>query len=171
MWLLDLKNSAPPVVLEMSETLPGPPEVVWELITDWERQGDWMLEASDFKVVSDHREGIGVEAEATVRIGGIKTRDVVIVVGWEPPKRLVIRHTGWVRGIGEVHLTPEASGHTFAFWREELEPPLSWLGWVGLRVMKPLMARVFQRDLRVLAALTRARSAPRPEPGPTAPSA
>ncbi len=60
--------------------MPGPPEVVWELITDWEHQDDWMLEASDFVVISEHREGVGVEAEATIKIGGIKTRDKVRVV-------------------------------------------------------------------------------------------
>ena len=37
----------------MEATLPAPPEVVWQLITDWERQGDWMLEASDFVVLED----------------------------------------------------------------------------------------------------------------------
>ena len=55
-----------PVVLEMAETLPGPSDVVWRLITDWEHQDDWMLEASDFVVTSEQREGVGVEAEATI---------------------------------------------------------------------------------------------------------
>ena len=44
-----------PVVLEMVETAPGPPEVVWDLITDWEHQGDWQLEARDFVVTSEQR--------------------------------------------------------------------------------------------------------------------
>src|SRR5918992_4503912 len=88
------------VVLELAETMPGPPEVVWALITDWEHQDDWMLEATDFTVTSEVREGIGVEAEATIRIAGIKTRDRVRVVGWEANHRLAIRHLGWVAGVG-----------------------------------------------------------------------
>jgi hypothetical protein len=143
------------VVIEMSEMLPGPPEVVWELLTDWERQGEWMLEASDFVVTSPQRQGIGVEAEATIKIGGIKARDKVKVVGWEPGHRLAIRHLGWVGGMGELFLTPYGDDETFLFWREELEPPLGLLGAVGLFAFKPLMRRVFQRDLRALATLTR----------------
>jgi carbon monoxide dehydrogenase subunit G len=146
------------IVIEMSQTVPGPPEVVWELITDWEHQGDWMLEASDFVVVSEEREGIGVEAEATIRIGGITTRDRVRVVGWEPARRLAIRHRGWVTGTGEMFLTPLGDDRTHVFWREELEPPLGVLGAVGLAAFKPLMRRLFQRDLRILASLVRARS-------------
>ena len=141
--------------------MPGPPHVVWELITDWENQSDWMLEASDFVVTSDHREGIGVEAEATVKIAGISTRDKVRIVGWEPGRRLAIEHAGWVSGRGEIYLTPLGRDRTHIFWREELEPPLGALGAVGLMGFKPLMKRIFTRDLRVLAGLVRARAGAR----------
>lgn len=144
-----------PVALEMSVTAAAPRETIWHLITDWERQGDWMLEARDFVVLSSHREGVGVEAEATVVVAGIKTRDVVRVVGWEPPKRLVIRHEGWVSGEGQLHLTPLHDGSTHIFWREELHPPLGALGAAGLTLLKPVMYRLFRRDLRILAALGR----------------
>ena len=147
-----------PVAIELAATMPGPPNVVWELITDWENQGDWMLEATDFVVISDHREGIGVEAEATVKIAGITTRDKVRVVGWEPNRRLSIEHEGWVSGRGDFYLTPLGKDRTHIFWREELNPPLGALGAVGLVGFKPLMKKVFARDLRVLAGLVRARA-------------
>ncbi len=146
-----------PVVIEMAEDMPGPPEVVWELITDWERQGEWMLEASDFRVTSEQREGIGVEAEATVKIGGISTRDKVVVVGWEPNRRLAIDHRGWVSGRGEFYLTPLGTDRTHMFWREELHPPVGLLGALGLTGFKPIMRRIFARDLRILSRLVRAR--------------
>lgn len=136
--------------------MPAPPPVVWRLITDWENQGDWMLEASDFKVISEGREGLGVEAEATVTIGGISTRDKVTIVGWEPDHRLAIRHEGWVEGVGEIFLTPINKDRTHVFWREELSPPVGMAGALGLSAFKPVMKRVFQRDLRVLAGLCRA---------------
>ncbi|MGH2756521.1 MAG: SRPBCC family protein [Actinomycetota bacterium] len=149
-----------PVLIELTVTLPGPPDVVWELLTDWEHQGDWMLEASDFVVVSAARTGIGVEAAATVKIGGIKTRDRIRVTGWEPPKRLAIEHLGWVSGRAELHLTPGLDAPaTHLYWKEELRPPLGLLGALGLSAFKPLMMRVFQRDLRVLQGLVRARTA------------
>lgn len=149
------------VVLEMAATLPGPPEVVWDLITDWEHQDDWMLEASDFVVLGSQREGIGVEAEATIKIGGVKTRDRIRVVAWEPLRLLSIAHEGWVAGRGELFLTPIGKDRTHMFWREELEPPLGMLGSIGMTLFKPLMGRIFRRDLRILASLTRARTAAR----------
>ena len=145
-----------PVVLEMSETMPGPPEVVWHLITDWEHQDDWMLEASDFVVLSDFREGVGMEAEATVKIGGIKTRDKVRVTAWEPGKRLGIAHEGWVSGSGDMFLTKLGGDRTHLYWREELYPPLGFAGALGISAFKPIMYRIFKRDLKVLAGLVRA---------------
>lgn len=142
-----------PVVLEMTATLPAPPEDVWKLVTDWERQGDWMLEASDFVVTSGHREGIGVEAEATISIGGIKTRDRIRVSAWEPPSRLGIDHLGWVSGRGEIYIAPSGPGRSRVFWREELHPPLGLLGALGMTLFKPLMRRIFERDVEVLAGI------------------
>ena len=144
-----------PVVIEVSQTLPGPPPLVWRLITDWENLGDWQLEAREFTVISAHREGVGVEAEATITIGGITTRDKVRVVGWEPPRRLEIEHKGWVSGAGEMHLTPLGKDRTHLFWREELYPPIGMLGALGMTAFKPLMKRIFLRDLKVLTTLTR----------------
>ena len=145
------------VSIEVVDLMPGPREIVWELITDWEHQGDWMLEASDFLVTSEHREGVGVEALATVGIGGIRTRDRVRVSVWEPPERLVIEHLGWVRGHGDIRLTA-ADPDTLVVWLETLRAPLGIVGYLGLRLFAPLMRRVFRRDLRVLRGLVRARS-------------
>ena len=147
-----------PVVLEVAATMPGPPEVVWELITDWEHQDDWMLEASEFVVTSELREGVGVTAEASISIGGITTRDEVRVVAWEPVRHLAIEHLGWVSGRGDIKLTALGAARTQLFWREELRPPVGVLGAVGMTALKPLMVRVFKRDLRVLAGLVRVRA-------------
>ncbi len=153
--IVELVTRGWPVALEMEATLPAPPDVVWRLITHWERQGEWMLEASDFVVTSSHREGVGVEAEATISIAGITTRDRIRVVGWEPEHRLVIEHLGWVSGYGEIVVFPSGPARSHVFWREELHPPLGVLGAIGLTVFKPLLRRVFERDVKVLAELAR----------------
>ena len=145
-----------PITIELAATMPGTPETVWHLITDWERQDDWMLEASDFVVTSAHRAGPGVTAEATITIGGVSTRDEVEVVRWAPNEMLAIEHKGWVAGRGELHLTPVGDDRTHLFWIEHLFPPLGVLGAVGLSAFKPLMTRIFKRDLRVLQGLVRA---------------
>lgn len=158
MSLLRLLREGWPVTIEMAEHMPGPPAVVWRLITDWEHQDDWMLEAKDFVVLSEQREGVGVVAEASITIGGITTRDEVRVSRWEPERVLAIEHLGWVSGEGTIYLTPADEG-THVFWREVLAPPLGILGAIGLTLFKPLMGHIFRRDLRVLASLARAATA------------
>jgi hypothetical protein len=145
-----------PVVVELSADLEGPVDLVWRLLTDWERQGDWMLEASDFEVTTPHREGVGVEALATVRIGGVSTRDRIRVDVWQPHVRLGIEHLGWVTGRGDLELEPLGPSRTRLRWREELHPPLGVLGAVGIRLFRPLLARTFRRDINVLGELVRA---------------
>ena len=144
-----------PVVIDLERTLPGPPDVVWRIITDWEKQHLWMREASDFVVTSPHREGVGVEATATVRVGAIKTHDSVRVDVWDPPRRLGIEHRGWVKGRGDLRLEPDGAGTRF-HWREELHPPWGFLGALGLRAYRPMLARTFRRDLDLLAGLVAA---------------
>jgi hypothetical protein len=140
---------------EMSSLIPATPDLVWGLITDWERQGDWMLEARDFEVIGRRRTGVGVEARATVSIAGITTTDTVVVTAWEPEKRLALRHEGWVSGSGEMRLIPTGLSGTTLVWTEQLEPPLGVLGAAGITAFKPIMQRVFDRDLRVLGELGR----------------
>jgi hypothetical protein len=148
-----------PIVVELDTILPGPPDVVWELITDWENQDLWMREASDFVVTTPHREGIGVEAAATIRVGGLRTRDTIRVDVWEPARRLGIEHGGWVKGRGDLTLE-RSDGHTRFHWREELRPPWRLLGAIGLRAYRPLLARTFRRDLELLRELVEKRNVP-----------
>ncbi len=147
-----------PVVVETAGELPGPIELVWELLTDWERQTEWMLEMTNVVLTSEHREGVGVEARATVRIGGISTTDIVRVDKWEPPTHLGLVHEGWVRGRGDIRLGPQPDGTTRMDWREELWPPWSVIGAAGLRLFGPLLRRTFRRDLQALGRLVHART-------------
>lgn len=129
-----------------------PAEDIWPFLVDWEHLDRWMKEASGFEVVGEQREGVGVEAVATIRIGGIKTRDRVRVSKWDPPVALEIEHLGWVKGTGYMELGPAEEG-CHVFWREELFPPWGPFGRLGLRAFAPIMRDVFQRDLRLLKSL------------------
>lgn len=139
----------------MSIDLPAPPEAVWARLVDWERLGDWMHEASHFRVTTLRREGVGVEAAARIRIAGITTDDSIRVTRWEPPEWLEIQHLGWVKGSGLMHCRPSATG-SFLWWRESLIPPLGTVGRLGMTALAPVMGAVFRRDLRLLRALLQA---------------
>jgi uncharacterized membrane protein len=141
-----------PVELEMSMGIRAPAEVVWSYLVDWENLDRWMTEAKGFKVTSEHRRGVGVTAQATITIAGITTTDPVRVTRWEAPSVLEIEHLGWVKGFGLMQCVPEWSG-TRMLWKETLNPPLGVLGAVGIRVFKPMMRRVFKKDLALLKTL------------------
>lgn len=111
-----------------------------------------MVEASDFRVLTAHREGVGVQAEATISIGGIKTRDRIEVSRWEPPRLLEIVHLGWVEGTGLMVLFESGAG-TRLDWTERLATPWGPVGALGIRLFRPLMRRIFQRDLYLLKEL------------------
>lgn len=146
-----------PVELEMSIGIRAPAETVWPYLVDWENLGRWMTEARGLTVTSAYREGVGVTAQATISIAGITTNDPVRVTRWEPPSVLEIEHLGWVSGSGLMQCVPEWSG-TRLLWKESLNPPLWVLGAVGLRVFKPIMRRVFERDLDLLKKLVESES-------------
>lgn len=129
-----------------------PAEAVWPWLVDWEQLPRWMREMRRVRVLGTQREGVGVEAVATVRVGGVSTTDPIVVTRWEPPSVLEIEHRGWVRGVGYMELSPAEEG-THVFWRESLVPPWGFLGRAGLRVYRPLLARTFVRDLERLQAL------------------
>lgn len=136
----------------MSARINAPPEVVWSYLVDWEHLDAWMTEGKGFKVTSAHRAGLGVTAEATIRIAGITTTDPVEVTRWDPPHALEISHLGWVGGRGLMVCRPAPWG-TFMYWKETLEPPLGIAGALGLRIFKPIMRRTFERDLGLLKRL------------------
>jgi uncharacterized membrane protein len=147
-----------PVEITQSITVGRPTEAVWPYLVDWERLDLWMEEISDVRVTTPHREGVGVEAEATVRIAGISTRDRIRVTRWEPPHLLEIAHLGWVRGRGLMELSPEPVTSSRLLWTETLVPPWGPVGALGMRASLPLMRRVFRRDLVRLRELVEARA-------------
>ena len=144
-----------PIVLTSAAELDAPPKLVWDVLTNWERQCDWMLEMSDIVVTSETREGVGVRARATIRIGGIRTTDLVRVDVWKPAEQLGMAHEGWVKGRGDMWLSSIGYDRTKLDWREELHPPWGILGAVGLRAFRPLIRRTFLRDIAILQNIVR----------------
>jgi carbon monoxide dehydrogenase subunit G len=143
---------AAPFQVSMHADIRRPPGAVWPFLVDWERLPDWMEEMRDVRVTSERRQGVGVEAEATVRIAGITTRDRIRVTRWDPPFLLEIAHLGWVKGTGQMELSPSQDGSLLR-WRETLIPPWGLLGRLGMGAVLPAVRRVFRRDLQRLKRL------------------
>ncbi len=119
--------------------LPVAPDEAWAVLTDWERQADWMRDADRVEVVSSHRDGPGVMLAVRTRVLNVPIfTERLEVTEWWPPERMLMAHRGFVRGTGEWQLEPVDGGTRFA-WSEDLSLPLGPLGRLALAAYRPVM--------------------------------
>lgn len=140
--------------ITVSVDVDAPVETVWREVTDWESQGEWML-GTEVKVTRGDGRSVGSEVAATTGVGPLRVTDTMEIVGWDPPHRATVRHTGRVvRGSGVFSVLArhgdgrEAS--TFV-WSERLDLPLGTLGALGWAAVKPAFAWGLRRSLHALA--------------------
>ena len=127
----------------------APLEMVWEAVTDWERQGDWIA-FTRIQAEAGER-GVGQRFTATTAVGPVGFADPIEVTRWEPPRRADVRHLGKVvRGTGSFQVEPAPGGAWFT-WIEELELPLGAAGALGFRAVEPLARLFLRRSMRKLA--------------------
>jgi uncharacterized protein YndB with AHSA1/START domain len=139
--------------VEARALLPLPPERTFEVIARWEDQPRWMQDADRVEVLGTRREGVGTRVAVRTRVLGVPAyTEVLEVVGWDPPWRIVVAHRGVVRGTGAWDLRPEAGG-TLLRWREDLRLPVPVAGEVLLRCYRPVMRWLMGRSLAALGRL------------------
>jgi carbon monoxide dehydrogenase subunit G len=134
----------------------APPERVWAVLTDWARQGEWML-ATDVRTVGGAAQGVGGRLAARTGLplpGGrhVGLLDTMVITKWDPPRLVEVQHTGRiVRGpaIFEVERRGERTRLT---WTERLYPPFGYLGELGWRLARPFVVAGIRRSLRRFAA-------------------
>ena len=125
-----------------STVLPTTMEAAWAVLLDWERQADWMLDADRVTVLSDAREGVGVRVAVRTRVFGVPAfTELIEVVEWSPPRRLVIAHGGPIVGTGVWSLAPAADGVGFT-WIEDIS--------LAIPVVGELAARIYGSFMRIL---------------------
>jgi carbon monoxide dehydrogenase subunit G len=145
---------------EISESIDveAPPEQVWAALTDWARQGEWIL-ATDVRPVVGPARGVGGRLVAVTglplrgrRLGVVDTMEIT---RWEPPARVDVLHTGRVvRGPGTFAIRPRGAGSTFT-WAERIDLPLGSLGRLGWPVAEPLVRAGYRLSLRRFAEFAR----------------
>ena len=107
-----------------------------------------MLDADRVEVVSAHREGVGVRLAVRTRLLGLPAfTEPMEVIGWEPPRRLVLRHGGLVAGEGTWTLTPEPGGTRFV-WTEDVRLGVPMVGEAAARMYAPVLRLVDAADRR-----------------------
>lgn len=131
--------------VERQVVLPTTPEEAWAVLMDWERQADWMLDADRVVVASSQREGVGVRLKVKTRILGIAAFDEPMeVTGWDPPRRLEIRHGSVVSGLG-VWLLERAEGGTRFTWSEDIRLRVPLVGELAAWWYRPVMLMLMGR--------------------------
>src|SRR5215471_12447305 len=140
-----------PVRIHLCTEIPATPTVVWTAIADIASHVEWMVDAERITFVTKQRTGVGTEFDCLTVVGPLHTTDHLRVTEWEPEHVMGIDHFGAVTGSGRFTLGPSPRGTEFC-WAEELTFPW-WLGGaVGAGAAKPLLARLWRRNLGRLRA-------------------
>lgn len=130
--------------------LPCDADEAWHVLTDWERQADWMRDADAIVVTSAERTGTGVTLEVRTRLFQIPAfTETIAVTSWHPPSALTIEHGPPVRGRGEWSLTPIAEGTRF-MWIEDVELEAPVLGWLLTACYAPVLGVLLRRSMQRL---------------------
>ena len=142
--------------VEASRELAAPPERVWSTIERWEEQSRWIGDAVWVRLLTTERAGLGIRIEVKNRVLHVPLfTEQLEVVGWEPPRRMVMAHRSFVRGTGIWSLEP-VDGSTRFTWTEELSLPIPILGELALLVYRPFLRRLMRGSLANLQGVVAA---------------
>ncbi|GAA1307321.1 SRPBCC family protein [Saccharothrix xinjiangensis] len=129
---------------ELRVRVDAPATRTWAALTDWDRQGEWML-GTRVRVTAGDGAGVGSELSAFTGIGRLGFTDTMRVTAWEPPVRCAVDHTGrLVRGTGEFLVLPRGPRSELV-WAEDVALPLNLAFAPGVKLSLLRFAR-FARE-------------------------
>lgn len=128
----------------------APQAAVWDAVTDWPRQSEWMVATKVWLVEGDGR-SIGSRIAARTGLAGIGLPDSMTITKWDPPHRVQVLHDGAVlRGPGDIEVRADGN-RSILTWSEDLELPFGPIGRLGWPIARPAVRAGFERSLRALA--------------------
>lgn len=134
-----------------------PADRVWQALTDWSRQGEWMI-ATRVAPVDGEAHEVGGRLRAVTGVRGHGVVDTMRITRWEPPLRCDVAHTGRiVRGSASFQVSDLGAGRSRVSWIESIEPPAGRAGQIGLGLIGPLVRVPILVSLRRFAANVAAR--------------
>jgi uncharacterized protein YndB with AHSA1/START domain len=144
------------VRIRVCATIDAPPARVWHVVESIEQHTDWMADARRITFVSPQRRGIGTEFDCLTRVGPFRTTDRMTVTEWDPGRTMGIEHRGIVTGSGRFTVTRRRHGRTRFCWNERVRFPWWMGGPFGERVAKPVLRRLWRRNLARLRHIVEA---------------
>jgi hypothetical protein len=148
------------VRLERSVDVAAPAAQVWDYVTDWPRQSEWVPLTKVERV--DAADGVGGRLRAWTGVGPVGFWDPMTITVWHRDAdgggRCEVLHRGKVvRGEGEFGVVATAPGTCRFVWAEVLELPFGRLGRLGWWLAGPVVARVIDGALRTMRDLVESR--------------
>jgi uncharacterized protein YndB with AHSA1/START domain len=137
--------------IRVRTTLAAPPDRVWVALSDLASHVEWMHDAVAIRFLTDRTFGVGTTFECDTKVGPLRLTDVMEITEWAPGKAMGVRHVGLVTGTGRFTLAKAKGGRTRFTWTEKLTFPWWMAGPAGAWVAKPVLRRVWKRNLRSLA--------------------
>jgi len=144
-------------VTELTERVrvEAPAEVAWAALTDWPRQGEWML-GTTVAVTGGDGKSAGSTLAARTGVGPLGFTDGMEITSWQPPVRCEVRHTGAVvRGTGAFEVRPIGAAASELVWTERLDLPLGAVGRAGWPLVRPGFRWGVRYSLRRFAAFAK----------------
>jgi hypothetical protein len=140
--------------LTLTIDIDAPAALVWDVVTDWPGQSEWML-ATRVRTDGDgDGRRLGASMSAVTGFGPLAVTDTMVITEWDPPTRCVVRHTGAViRGDGIFEVTALGAERARFLWSELLDLPFGVVGRAGWPIARPLMRVGVARSLRAMARL------------------
>ncbi len=142
------------VEVRTSAIIACPRARVWKVLTDVQRQPEWMRDALSVEILTAGPLRVGSRMRVPTRIGFLRTTDLMEVTAFEPPERWRVVHQGLVTGEGTFTLHEiDGDRSTRVEWDERLAAPLGAIGRFGMTLFRPILRRQFEADLDRLRRL------------------
>ncbi len=109
-------------------TVGAVPARVWQALTAWDRQSEWVMGTRTY-ATDLAGQALGGGFVAFTGIGPIGFRDSMVITEWVPPHVCRVRHTGRVvRGTGAFEVEPQGRTGSIVTWSEQIDMPFGGLG-------------------------------------------
>lgn len=132
---------------------------MWRAVRDIGSHVRWMHDAESIRITSSRTTGLGTVFECATRVGPFRLSDTMEIVEWKERRTMGIRHTGLVQGRGRFTLRLRPGGTLFT-WEERLRFP-PWMGGpFGGFVARPVLRRIWKRNLATLKTMVELAAAP-----------
>lgn len=136
--------------LERQQDVDVPAADLWDYVTNWPRQAEWVPLTRVEKV--DAADGVGGRFRAWTGIGPVGFWDPMTITAWDRTPdgggRCEVLHRGTVvKGEGEFTVVALGPGRSRFVWAEVVRVPGGAAGAVAWRAARPVVERILDRAL------------------------